>query len=371
MLYLLLVVLVLSLLALFFYQSQEKLMISNQRTVLSGYAYDQIKHLKNLHHYFDEKRTYPRDYRYKSAIYDMEYVKIFSLLKNEDVRFNEEIYRTGNKIHLVKILDNYYLGAKYLFIEVDEPKGWYQETIRTITLYGSIALLILFLFSFVLAKLFLKPMRDSIILLDRFIKDTTHELNTPLSTILTNIEMMDKEVMIKKNRKKLERITVAAKTVSTLYDDLTYLTLEHERKNEDEVLDLRKIILERINYFETLSRSKQISILRDLEEAAFLMDRKKFIRVIDNLLSNAIKYNKRGGTITVVLREGELMVEDSGIGIAEEKVPFVFDRYMRFNNSEGGFGIGLSIVKKIVDEYQIRIDVDSKLGRGTRMELRW
>ena len=346
-------------------------MISNQRTVLSGYAYDQIKRLKNLHHFFDEKRTYPRDYRFKSAIYDMEYVKIFSLLKNEDVRFNEEIYRTGDKIHLVKILDNYYLGAKYLIIEVDEQKGWYHETMRTIMLYGSIALLILFLFSFVLAKLFLKPMRDSIILLDRFIKDTTHELNTPLSAILANIEMMDKEIMVEKNRKKLERITVAAKTVSTLYEDLTYLTLEHERGNEDEMLDLRKIILERIDYFETLSRSKQIRIVRDLQAARFMMDRKKFIRVVDNLLSNAIKYNKRGGTITVTLRKGKLMIEDSGIGIAEEKVPFVFDRYLRFNNSEGGFGIGLSIVKKITDEYKIRIVVDSKLGRGTRMELTW
>ena len=208
-------------------------------------------------------------------------------------------------------------------------------------------------------------------LLDRFIKDTTHELNTPLSAILANIEMMDKDIMVDKNRKKLDRITIAAKTVSTLYEDLTYLTLEHERDNEDEVLDLSKIILERIDYFEALSLSKRISIEHDLRKEHFLMDRRKCILVIDNLLSNAIKYNRRGGLIYITLSKGRLMVEDSGIGIEEDKIPYIFDRYLRFNSSEGGFGVGLSIVKKIIDEYAVEIEVDSKMKRGTRMILTW
>ncbi len=370
-LYLLLGTLVILLLSLFYYQSQEKLMFSNQRTVLSTYAYEQIKRLKSLHHYFDDRRTYPRDHRFKSAIYDLEEVQIFSLLENEIIKFDEEIYQAGKKIHFVKILDNYYLGAKFLIIEVDDDHIWHQETIKTIGIYGSLAFLILFLFSFLLAKLFLKPMRDSIMLLDRFIKDTTHELNTPLSAILANIEMMDKDAMIEKNRKKLDRITIAAKTVSTLYEDLTYLTLEHERENEDEELDLRKIIIERIDYFESLSRSRQITIRRDLQEEQFMMDRKKFIRIVDNLISNAIKYNRRGGSIEIILSRGKLVIKDSGIGIDEEKIPYIFDRYLRFNSSEGGFGVGLSIVKKIMDEYAMHIEVDSTLGRGTRMILTW
>ena len=370
-LYLLLGTLVILLLSLFYYQSQEKLMFSNQRTILSTYAYEQIKRLRALHHYFDDRRTYPRDHRFKSAIYDLEEVQIFSLLENEIIKFDEEIYQAGKKIHFVKILDNYYLGAKFLIIEVDDDRIWHQETMNRIGIYGSLAFLILLLFSFFLAKLFLRPMRDSIMLLDRFIKDTTHELNTPLSAILANIEMMDKDVMIEKNRKKLDRITIAAKTVSTLYEDLTYLTLEHERQNEDEELDLRKIIIERIDYFESLSRSRQITISRDLQEEQFLMDRKKFIRIVDNLISNAIKYNKRGGSIRITLSRGKLVIEDSGIGIDEEKIPYIFDRYLRFNNSEGGFGVGLSIVKKIMDEYAMHIEVDSILGKGTRMILTW
>jgi len=370
-LYLLLVILLLTLISLFYYQSQEKLIFSNQKTLLSTYAYDQIKRLKLLHHYFGERYVYPRDSRFKSAIYDMENVEIFSLLDKKPSGFDKDIYQIGDKIHYIKILENYYLGAKYLVIEIDYDENWYKETFKTIAIYGFSAFLILFIFSFLLAKLFLKPMRDSIMLLDRFIKDTAHELNTPLSAILANIEMMDKEVMVDKNRKKLDRITIAAKTVSVLYEDLTYLILEHEKYNCDEVLDLRRIIEERIEYFQTLSRSKQITISYYLEEEQFNMDRKKFIRVVDNLISNAIKYNRRGGTIEINLSKGMLSIYDSGIGIEEDKIAYIFDRYMRFNSSEGGFGVGLSIVKKILDEYEIKIEVHSQLNIGTKMVLTW
>jgi len=92
---------------------------------------------------------------------------------------------------------------------------------------------------------------------------------------------------------------------------------------------------------------------------------------MNNLISNAIKYNKRNGTVGIQLREGLLVIWDTGIGMNEEKIPFMFDRYMRFNNSEGGFGVGLSIVKKILDEYHISIEVESTEGEGTRMVLRW
>ena len=369
--YLLLVVSVLALLSIFYYQSQEKIMFSNQKAKLSTYAYDQIKRLKTLHHYFDDRRTYPRDHRFHSAIYDIEYVKIFSTLENEPKSFDKEMYKYKDKIYFQKILDNYYLGAKYLIIEVAYDDQWHKDAIKTIMIYGFGIFIILFMLGLLLAKLFLKPMRDSIMLLDRFIKDTTHELNTPLSAILANIEMMDRGIMVDKNRKRLERITIAAKTVSVLYEDLTYLTLEHERDNFDEVLELKGIILERIEYFKILSRSKHITINHHLDDEQFLMDRKKFTRIVDNLISNAIKYNKRGGMVNIILMRGKLVVEDNGIGIDDEEISYIFDRYMRFNSSEGGFGIGLSIVKKIVDEYDMSIDVTSKLGNGTRLELRW
>jgi two-component system OmpR family sensor kinase len=365
------VIFFITLLSLFYYQSQEKLMLSDQRAMLTKYAYIQTKRLKVLHHFFDERTDYPRDPRFKSAIYDLEQVKIFSLLEDQNIRFDEEIYITNHYIHLVKTLDEFYLGTKYLIVEVEDDGAWRGEIWKNILGYGLTSFIFFMLFGLYLAKLFLKPMRDSILLLDRFIKDTTHELNTPLSAILANIEMMDTDVMGDKNKTKLSRINIAAKTVSVLYKDLTYLTLEQEKENHDELIDIKELIYDRAEYFAILAQSKHLDCNLDLEDSTIKIDRRKFTRVIDNLISNAIKYNKRHGTVGIELKQGLLAIWDTGIGINAENIHFIFDRYIRFNNSEGGFGIGLSIVKNIVDEYHISIEVESKEGEGTRMVLRW
>ncbi len=370
-LYVAMITFVIVLLSVFYYQSHEKLVLSNQRASLAKYAYIQTKKLKTLHYFFDEETTYPRDVRFKSAIYDIEFMKIFSILDDQDIRFDKETYFTKKYIHFVKTLDTYYLGTRYLIIEVEDDGVWRGDIWKHILGYGLAAFFIFMLFGLFLAKLFVKPMRDSIVLLDRFIKDTTHELNTPLSAILANIEMMDTEVMIDKNKKKLNRINIAAKTVSTLYRDLTYLTLEQERENEDETIELKTLLQNRAEYFSILIESKQLKYNLDLEDTVITIDKRKFVRVIDNLISNAIKYNKRGGVVGIKLRQGVLSIWDTGIGIDKEKIPLMFDRYIRFNKSEGGFGVGLSIVKKIVDEYDIEIEVESEESGGTKVVLKW
>jgi len=346
-------------------------MLAEQRANLAKYAYIQIKRLKILHHSFNGYAKYPRDERFKSAIYDMEYVKIFSELKNEKVIFEEGTYRHNNYIHLVRTLDDFYLGTKYLIIEVSDNKTWQKNAWKNILIYGIFAFLLFLLFGIILAKIFVKPMRDSIILLDRFIKDTTHELNTPLSAILANIEMMDTEVMTEKNKTKLNRINIAAKTVSILYKDLTFLTLEQEKENTDEDVELKSLIEDRAEYFNILAQSKKLSCQLSLQKTTICMDRRKITRVIDNLISNAIKYNKRNGTVGITLKKGSLIIWDTGIGIKGDELQLVFDRYLRFNETEGGFGIGLSIVKTILDEYNIEIQVESTENKGTKMVLAW
>ena len=269
------------------------------------------------------------------------------------------------------MLDEFYLGTKYLIIEVEDDGAWRGLIWKNIIGYGLVSFIFFMLFDLYLAKLFLKPMRDSILLLDRFIKDTTHELNTPLSAILANIEMMDTDVMVEKNKTKLSRINIAAKTVSVLYKDLTYLTLDQEKKNHDEIIEIKELIHDRAEYFSILAQSKHLECNLNLEESTITIDRRKFTRVIDNLISNAIKYNKRNGTVGIELKQGMLVIWDTGLGIKEVNIPFMFDRYIRFNNAEGGFGVGLSIVKNILDEYNISIEVESKERKGTRMVLRW
>jgi two-component system OmpR family sensor kinase len=223
-----------------------------------------------------------------------------------------------------------------------------------------------------LMHLILKPMKEAISLLDRFIKDTTHELNTPVSTILSNIELSENMPLDEKLQKRLARIKIAARTISNLYQDLIFLTLEKKIVSKNESIDLHALILERLEYVSLFLKSKKIQTKTDLQEHVFIKaDRNKMVKLIDNLISNAIKYNKINGTLEIFLDAHHLAIKNSGRGIAKEKLSQIFNRYERADKSVGGFGIGLSIVSKIVEEYHFEIKIDSKVDAYTEVTLSW
>jgi two-component system OmpR family sensor kinase len=370
-LYALLMLGIFSLASYVYYRAQEQLMLTGVKSRMIDYAAEQIRRLRELHYAFPFERTYPRDPRFRSAIYDLEYVRIFSTLHSDRVDFLRDIYRRDGYVYFVKLLDSYYLGAKYLFIEVPEDRRWLTVTLERILIAGLILGALMAVLGYFLARLFLRPMRRSIELLDRFIQDTTHELNTPLSAILGNIEMIESRRLEARDRKRFERIALAARTVSTLYEDLKFLTLERHRPPEDEPLDMKALLEERLEFFALAIRSKQITLERDLAPAQRVADRRLMARLIDNLLSNAIKYNRRGGMIRVRLRPRILEIEDSGIGMAPDEVAEIFQRYRRFSESEGGFGLGLDIVRRIAEHYGMTIDISSEKGEGTRVRVIW
>jgi len=366
-----LILTVLGLLGYFYYRSQEEIMLSRMKGRLIDYAAEQIRRLRILHEHFPREDLYPRNRQFRSAIYDLEYVKIFSELKEERIDFSRDIYRVGGVIHFVKLLDNYYLGAKYLFIEVPEDRKWIRSTFGRMAVAGLVLGIFFAVLGYYLARLFTGPMRRSIRLLDDFIKDATHELNTPLSAILANIEMMDPKRLDARDRKRLERIGVAARTVSTLYEDLKFLTLERHRPPERTMFDLADLVQERLEFFDIMIRSREIGVSVHLDPSAVYTDRRLAARVIDNLLSNAIKYNRRRGTIRIDLVPGSLEIADSGRGMSPHEVEEAFQRYRRFDGNEGGFGLGLDIVKRIAEEEGWKITIQSTPGKGTRVRVQW
>ena len=209
-------------------------------------------------------------------------------------------------------------------------------------------------------------------LLDRFIKDTTHELNTPISAIITNIEMIDKDVLDEKLARKINRIDIGAKTISNIYEDLTFLTLNNKIISQNEELNLSNIIEQRVEYFKSLATIKKINFILNVEKNIYLnTDIKKISKLIDNLISNAIKYNKIAGIITITLEKNLLSIEDTGKGMSKENLSNLFERYSRFDKSVGGFGIGLNIVSLIAKEYSLDIKVQSQVNKGTKIEVTW
>lgn len=259
----------------------------------------------------------------------------------------------------------------YLLIRANSIEPQLEQTRNSIYLFLIFSILFLSIVIYLLGKLFLHPVRDAIHKLDRFIRDTTHELNTPLSVITMSVEQLNQEELLPKQRKHVERISVASKTISNLYNDLTFLLMHDQIKQHNVDLDLKALLQERIEYFTPIAEAKKITIRSDLEAAAFRIDREHMIRLIDNLLSNAIKYNKPSGEITISLNPKSLKIGDTGIGIPKEVIDHIFQRYTRFDEANGGFGIGLNIVQMIVQKYQMKIDVRSNAGVGSEFKISW
>lgn len=355
-----------------YFTFQKDLMLQEKRIMMQEYSNDLIFRLKDLHINFDKYKYYPRDENFNSAIYDSDKKLIFSTLESKKVQLGEVTYTSNSMVHFIEEPESYYLGAKYVVLEVTDDMLWYENLKKEISIFVIIAFFFMTLLGYFLLQLFLKPMKDALHLLDRFIKDTTHELNTPISAIITNVEMIDVSTLDEKMAKKIKRIDIGAKTISNIYEDLTFLTLDNKIISQNETLNLTRIVYQRVEYFKTLADVKKIEFnLNIKKDITIFCDVKKISKVIDNLLSNSIKYNKVKGTIFVTLDEKYLCVEDTGKGMTQDQVSQLFQRYMRFDKSVGGFGIGLNIVSMIAKEYNFKIDVTSTLKVGTKMEIKW
>ena len=372
LLYSFLVLVILCVMFFLYYQFQKDLMLQEKRQILQTYSNSLISNLKELHINIDKDNVYPRDEKYKSAIYDSDKKKIFSTLQSQTVKLDDVIYLKNDKIHFIKEPESYYLGSKYVIVEIPDDHIWFENIKYKMIVGFLLAFLFMIFVGYFISKLFLKPMRDALHLLDRFIKDTTHELNTPVTAIITNIETIDKSLLDDKTLRKINRIEIGAKTISNIYEDLTFVTLNNQIISNNENINLSNILRQRVDFFLSIANMKKIRFETNIKDNVFIFcDIKKISKLIDNLLSNAIKYNKNSGFIKVVLAKNSMIIEDSGKGMSSENLENLFDRYQRFDKSVGGFGIGLNIVSLIAKEYDFKIDVTSQLGVGTKVKVRW
>ena len=311
---------------------------------------------------FDKEKLLETE-NYKISFYDKNQNKIFGNL-DENIDFSKKIIDTKNSFILVDDsvlghLDIYYIALKenMYFKKIEELK------LNIIGIFFIIYLIIA-LIGFYLAKLFLRPIREERVKLNNFIKDTTHELNTPISAILMSTE--NKNL----SEKQIERVRISAKRVSEIYSDLTYLFLENKEtiKNIQE-FNLKDLISEQMEYLDLIATKKRVKINKNIEDFDYKIDKDDFIRIFNNLVSNAIKYNKIGGVIDISLQNNILKISDSGIGIEKDKINDIYKRYYRATNEQGGFGIGLNIVSYICSFYKIKIIVDSQINKGTTFSL--
>lgn len=198
---------------------------------------------------------------------------------------------------------------------------------------------------------------------DKFIKNAIHELNTPLSIILMNIDLYnlkhDKNIY-------LTKIEAAVKVLQNIYGDLGFIVKQDRVEYKKEMIDLSEYIEQRIDYFSDVAFGNELEIQSKIERNLFIsFSEFELQRLCDNNISNAIKYSyaKQKIQIRLYQKENEILFEVENIGDKIEHIKRLFDRYYREDEARGGFGLGLNIVKEICDKNGVKIEVDSTTQR--------
>ncbi|PTM58619.1 sensor histidine kinase [Desmospora activa] len=209
--------------------------------------------------------------------------------------------------------------------------------------------------------------------------DVAHELRTPLATLKSHMEAFEDGIW-EPTPKRLQAVTAEIDRLIGLVGDMQQLTLlespefELERKEED----LSKIVEHTLVNMRTSFNRKGVSLQTENSGPVYaFVDRRRLIQVLVNLLSNALKSTPHGGVVTVQTEQQEeeavLTVQDTGEGIPQAELQKIFERFYRVdrsrNRQSGGSGIGLTIVKKLVESHEGTIRIKSTPDTGTSIQV--
>ena len=194
---------------------------------------------------------------------------------------------------------------------------------------------------------------------DRFIKDAIHEINTPLSIIITNIDLFKMKFS---TNKYLTKIEAGSKIIHNIYNDLEFMVKKDRIKYPKQNIDLSLFIKERVDFFNEIAYGNNLKFELLVEENLNIKFNLILLqRVCDNTLSNAIKYSFADTTIKVKLytKNDNIIFEVINKSENIQNTKKLFDRFYRENNSRGGFGIGLNIIKDICDKNKVKMEIES------------
>ncbi|MCF7815890.1 MAG: HAMP domain-containing histidine kinase [Candidatus Pacebacteria bacterium] len=237
------------------------------------------------------------------------------------------------------------------------------------------------LLSYFLARITLQPIKDTYELQEKFVADVAHELRTPLAVMKSASEMA-----LRSERSNIEYKNFISDSLEevdrliTITSDLLFL-LQHKFLNarEKESIDLSDIVHKSVERIRMYAQERKISIVEEIQNKVFIRGVESDLqRLLSNVLKNALDYNIPDGSVQVALkREGTnvlLSISDTGIGMSESVRTRVFDRFYkadiaRMQKGSIGSGLGLSIVKEIIDTQGGTVIVASEVGKGSTFTI--
>lgn len=236
-----------------------------------------------------------------------------------------------------------------------------------------------------LAKTFnemLNRIQDSFERQERFISDVSHELRTPIAVIKGYIDMLDRWGKNDKSvlQEGIDAIKKQADKMKLLTERLLLIARgdKGQIKVEKSSFCLNDIVNEVVSEAKIISPEHNIKVQSE-QNIIFYGDKNLIKEMLRIFIDNSIKYTKKGGSILIkLIRDGsevKMSIEDDGIGIPPEDIPHIFDRFYRVDKSrskeQGGWGLGLSIAKMIIDMHDGIVFVESKVGEGTKFIIKF
>lgn len=293
-------------------------------------------------------------------------------IKGVKIRNNDERWRF---LALSESWKNEPDGDEYRVVVLLNVTPYFYVTHRYKS-YGLLAVGILCLISILAASILannaVKPLDEAYRKQKEFVSDASHELKTPLSVLLTYIEILQQQPQ---NAKALQVMKDETKNMSGLIENLLALTrLENTEKPTTQELNAADIIIPLVERLNTVhkDRKQPIKIICS-KDIKVKMSQQHFERLLTILLDNALKYTPADKEILIKAATGEhnvkIEIADQGIGIKNDDLPHIFERFYRAdkgrNRQNGGFGLGLSLALDIVQKYKGRIKVQSEFSKGT------
>ncbi|HUT85189.1 MAG TPA: HAMP domain-containing sensor histidine kinase [Thermodesulfobacteriota bacterium] len=208
--------------------------------------------------------------------------------------------------------------------------------------------------------------------------DISHEIRSPLARIQSDAEILiDRQMEKEEMAQHLKAICEEVRNIDQLIEDLSMLTRLEQNQVELKIVpsSLENVLAQAIAKFLLQMEEKRITVVQNIPPniPLVMMDSKRIGQVVSNLLMNSLRYTPEGGNVEIGAQERNGMVEvwvkDTGPGIPQEAIPYIFDRFYRVDKSRsratGGRGLGLAIARQFVKAHGGQIRAESEIGKGT------
>jgi two-component system, OmpR family, sensor histidine kinase CiaH len=311
-------------------------------------------------------------------------VAIYTMLSREVERFSlSQRLRIERRLHLDEIIPPDLSVQPPVVIDPDLVNETKHRILFMLVFVNGTIFVLAGGLGYILAGQTLRPIADMLDEQNRFIQDSSHELRTPLTSLKSTMEvsLRDKNLTITDAKILIKESITEVNKLQSLSDSLLALA-QYEKPNgyiSFEKVSLMKIVEQATRNIHALAANKHITIIHSIKDFSIKGNSDSLIEMLVILLDNAVKYSPKNEKIIITTKKTDhsvdIAIQDNGIGISQENIEHIFDRFYRADNARSkqktsGYGLGLSIAKKIAENHNGSIHAASVTGKGSTFTIR-